>query len=88
MDRFAHKYLFAEKKIKDSIRNFEVDTKLDGERTFAEELGVSYMTVRKAVENLVEDGVLYKIPRKGTYVAGRKAVARKTKNNRRYAQGR
>ena len=88
MDRFAHKYLFAEKKIKDSIRNFEVDTKLDGERTFAEELGVSYMTVRKAVENLVEDGVLYKIPRKGTYVASRKAVARKTKNKRRCAQGR
>ena len=80
MDRFAHKYLFAEKKIKDSIRNFEVDTKLDGERTFAEELGISYMTVRKAVENLVDDGVLYKIPRKGTYVASRKAVARKTKN--------
>ena len=88
MDRFAHKYLFAEKKIKDSIRNFEVDTKLDGERTFAEELGISYMTVRKAVDNLVDDGVLYKIPRRGTYVASRKAMARKTKNKRRYAQDR
>ena len=77
MDRFAHKYLFAEHKIKDSIRNFEAHTKLHGERIFAEELGISYMTVRKAVENLVKDGVLYKIPRKGTYVAGRMAMARK-----------
>ena len=88
MDGFAHKYLFAEYKIKDSIRNFEVDTKVHGERTYAEELGISYMTVRKAVENLVDDGVLYKIPRKGTYVASRKAMARKTKNKRRYGQGR
>ena len=79
MDSFAHKYLFAEKEIKDSIRNFDVDTKLNGERIFAKELGISYMTVRKAIENLVEDGVLYKIPRRGTYVASRKAVARKTK---------
>ena len=31
---------------------------------------------------------LYKIPRKGTYVASRKTVARKTKNKRRYGQGR
>ena len=88
MDSFAHKYLFAENEIKDSIRNFDVDTKLNGERIFAKELGISYMTVRKAIENLVEDGVLYKIPRRGTYVASRKAVARKTKNKRRYGQGR
>jgi len=77
MDRFAYKYLFAEKKIKDSIRTFKVDTKIDGERKFAEELGISYMTVRKAVDHLVDDGLLYRIPRQGTYVASRKVMARK-----------
>ena len=37
-----------------------------GERVIAKELGVSYMTARKAVESLVTKGVLYKVPKKGT----------------------
>ena len=69
MDKFA--YLFVDYIIRKFIRNLEVDTKLNGERTIAKELGISCMTVRKAVENLVADGVLYKIPKRGTYVADR-----------------
>lgn len=71
MDKFAYKYIFVEYKLREFIRNLEVDTKLNGERIIAKELGISYMTVRKAVENLVVDGVLYKIPKRGTYVADR-----------------
>ena len=71
MDKFAYKYLFVEYRIREFISNLEVDTKLNGERTIAKELGISYMTVRKAVENLVVDGVLYKIAKRGTYVADR-----------------
>jgi DNA-binding GntR family transcriptional regulator len=71
MDKFAYKYLFVEHKIRKSIRDLEVDTKLNGERIIAKELGISYMTVRKAVEHLVVEGVLYKIPKRGTYVADR-----------------
>ena len=67
MGRFAHKYLIVENKIRESSRNLEADTKLNGERTFAKELGISHMTAQKAVENLVEKGVLFKIPINGTY---------------------
>jgi len=72
MSGFVHKYLYAEDRIKDFIRYADIDTKLDGERVLAKELGISYMTLRRAVDKLVADGVLYKIPRKGTYVANRK----------------
>ena len=71
MDKFAYKYIFVEYKLRESIKNMKVDTKLNGERKIAKELGISYMTVRKAVENLVVDGLLYKIPKRGTYVAER-----------------
>jgi DNA-binding GntR family transcriptional regulator len=71
MDKFTYKYLFVEHKIRRSIRHLKVDTKLNGERIIAKELGISYMTVRKAVELLVIEGVLYKIPKRGTYVAER-----------------
>jgi DNA-binding GntR family transcriptional regulator len=76
MDTLTYKYLVAENSIHNSIRNFEADTKINGERKFAKELGISYMTVRKAVENLVHKGILYKIPRKGTFVASREDMAR------------
>jgi DNA-binding GntR family transcriptional regulator len=71
MDKFAYKYLFVEHKIRKFIRNLKVDTKLNGERTIAKDLGISYMTVRKAVDNLVVEGVLYKVPKRGAYVAER-----------------
>ena len=43
--------------------------KLPGERDLAIEFGVSYMTLRKAVDNLVAENLLYKIPTQGTYVS-------------------
>lgn len=66
------KYLLVEKYIKKAIKKQEIVDKLPGERTLAKELGFSYMTIRKAIDNLVSDGVLYKIPTKGTFVADRK----------------
>jgi hypothetical protein len=47
-----------------------------GERVLAKEFGVSYMTIRKAVENLVTQSILYKIPARGTYVDQRGTVKR------------
>jgi DNA-binding transcriptional regulator YhcF (GntR family) len=42
--------------------------KLPGERTLAKQYGVSYMTMRKVIENLVDEGIVYKIPNLGVYV--------------------
>ena len=78
MDKKELKHIYAEKKIRESIRHLNINDKLPGERTFSRELGISYMTIRRAIDNLVEKGLLYKIPKKGTFVADPKHSAAKT----------
>ncbi len=80
MDESIPKHIYAERKIREAICHLKVDEKIPGERVIAKELGVSYMTARKAVESLVAKGVLYKVPKKGTYIADQKKRATKTKN--------
>jgi len=81
MDKTSPKYLQAEKWIKNAIKQHKIDNKLPGERVLAKDLGMSYMTVRKAIDSLVEQGYLYRLPAKGTFVADRKAKAKlPTKN--------
>lgn len=43
--------------------------RLEGERELAETLGVAIGTVRRAVEDLRQRGVVVTLPAKGTYVA-------------------
>ena len=52
------KYILVEEKIRQAIKNREIVDKLPGERTLAKEFGFSYMTIRKAIDNLVSEGVL------------------------------
>lgn len=68
MDEDIPKYKIVEQEIKQAIKEERITDKLPGERTLASEFGFSYMTVRKAVNNLVNQGVLYKIPNKGAFV--------------------
>ena len=68
MDKTIPKYALVEKKIRQAIGQRVIVDKLPGERVLAKEFGVSYMTLRKAVENLVAAGVLYKVPQLGTFV--------------------
>lgn len=44
---------------------------LRGERAMAEELGVSMWTVRRAVRDLRERGIVVTLPQKGTFVRRR-----------------
>ena len=78
MDKKELRHIYAEKKIRESIRHLNINDKLPGERTFSTELGISYMTIRRAIDNLVKKGLLYKIPKKGTFVADPKQAATKT----------
>lgn len=80
MDKNVPKHRYAEQKIREAIGHLKVDDRLPGERVFARELGISYMTIRKAVETLVEEGILYKLPKKGTFVADPNKARRVTKN--------
>jgi len=78
MDKKKPKYLIVEEKIRHAIKNREFVDKLPGERTLAKEYGFSYMTIRKAIDNLVTEGVLYKVPTRGAFVADRKTAKKKT----------
>ena len=54
MDKKELRHIYAEKKIRESIRHLNINDKLPGERTFSTELGISYMTTRRAIDNLVK----------------------------------
>jgi len=73
------KYVLVEEHIKLAIKQKTITSKLPGERSLAKELGFSYMTIRKAIDNLVHEGVLYKVPTKGTYVADPTKLKTKTR---------
>ncbi len=80
MTRKSYKYICVKDRIKAGIADGTILDKLPGERVLARELDVSYMTVRKAVTDLVEEGILYKLATKGTFVSTKKNGARVTRN--------
>ncbi|MGL5978272.1 MAG: GntR family transcriptional regulator [Erysipelotrichaceae bacterium] len=61
------------KKLIDSIKhdtaNMEPNTPISSERELAEHYDVSRMTARKAVDELVKSGILYREKNRGTFVA-------------------
>jgi len=78
MDKNKPKYIIVQEKIRQAIKNREFVDKLPGERTLAKDFGFSYMTIRKAIDNLVAQGVLYKVPTRGAFIADRKSARKKT----------
>ncbi|MEU1275363.1 GntR family transcriptional regulator [Streptomyces sp. NPDC005799] len=51
----------------------EVDDPIPSERELQERFGLSRMTVRKTVDQLVADGALYRVAGRGTFVSSTKA---------------
>lgn len=58
------------KKIEKGI--YKIDEKIPSERKLSEELNLSRMTISKAINNLVEEGVLYRKRGQGTFVSKNK----------------
>lgn len=79
MDTTIPKYVLIEDYIRQQIKQRKITDKLPGERALATELGYSYMTVRKAIDNLVAEGVLYRVPTRGTFVANQKNRTARTR---------
>ena len=80
MKTITPKYILAKKEIKELIKSGSIVDKLPGERILAKNLDLSYMTIRKAIAELVEEGLLYKNTTKGTFVSNNKTTSKTTKN--------
>jgi DNA-binding LacI/PurR family transcriptional regulator len=80
MGKSLPKYIVAQNKILEDIGTGIIVDQLPGERELAKQLGISYMTVRKAVDNLVTAGVLYKVPTKGIFLSNNGKRNTVTKN--------
>jgi len=67
-------YYQLENKVRGRIEDnkYKEDEKIPSERQLSEELGLSRMTVSKAINNLVDEGVLYRKRGQGTFVAPKK----------------
>lgn len=70
MEERVPKYYLLKRDLAEKIENeeFPSDTPIPSERELMETYQVSRITVRKAIDELVNEGYLYKIQGKGTYV--------------------
>lgn len=62
-------YLQIKKKIKEEIKVKNSNEAIESERVLASKYKASRMTVRRAIDELVEEGYLYRKKNKGTFVA-------------------
>ncbi len=74
VDRRIPLYLQIKNVLLDRVDNGELlpGERIDSERELAFKYGVNRQTIRSAINVLIEDGILVKIPKKGTYVAKHK----------------
>jgi GntR family transcriptional regulator len=70
VDLFGPEYAYVQvaDDVQRRIAEGEIPAKLPGERSFAEEYGVAYTTVRHAMAVLRERGVIVTVHGRGTYV--------------------
>ncbi|ACD52711.1 MULTISPECIES: GntR family transcriptional regulator [Clostridium] len=70
MDEKIPKYYLLKKMLAERIENeeFEINEPILSERELMEQYQMSRITVRKAIDELVNEGYLYKIQGKGTYI--------------------
>lgn len=72
MQEMVPKYYTVEQKIVEAIDGeiFQANQMIPSERELMERFGVSRITVRKALDDLVNEGYLFRIQGKGTFVKG------------------
>lgn len=71
-------YLKIKQKMMKEIEDLNANDPIPSERVLAENYGASRMTVRRALNELVDEGLLYRDPKRGTYVADKDSVRKNT----------
>lgn len=75
MDGRAHKHVVVREYVRDLVAGAAPGTAAPSERDLVQRFGVARMTVRQALDTLVSEGLLERIPGRGTFVARPRRVA-------------
>jgi GntR family transcriptional regulator len=69
LDRFVPRYFEIEQSLRARIAELAPDDPLPSDAQLCAEFGVSRMTARNAVARLAQEGMVYRVPGRGTFVA-------------------